>query len=204
MNDAIACTEQAALTRSSSTFLTPCWAAWVSGSGFKSTWTAQYLRVLHFRCRNCPSLTYGISRNMQCKWISQNPASFHLRHSPVKRCTHHPPSSHLCRLQIYGTRGKNDAVSVIPFLFPAPVATCGICLTLPVRSRKDGRAWDMPRQPTKMSFCFKHAWRRMRVWFSSPLWQHETGVTSLQQGEWDKNEPGRQGLPAWLIYCIKI
>lgn len=33
---------------------------------------------------------------------------------------------------------------------------------------------------------------------------HRHGVTSLQLGRWDGNQPGRQGLNAWLIYCIKI
>lgn len=114
MSDATACIDQAALTPSSSTFLTPCWAGRVSGSGFESVCTAQYLRVLHFRCCNCPSLSCGVSRNMQCKWISQNPTSFHLQHSPIKWCTHHPPSSRLCRLQIYGTHGRTTLSLLSP------------------------------------------------------------------------------------------
>lgn len=81
-------------------------AGWVSGSGFESACTPQYLRVLHFRCCNCPSLTPGVSRDMQCKWISQNPTSFHLQYSTIKQCTIHPPSSHPCRLQIHGTPGR--------------------------------------------------------------------------------------------------
>lgn len=116
MNDTTACIEQAALTHSSSTFLTPCWAGWVSGSGFESTCTTQYLQELHFRCCNCPSLTCGISRNMQCKWISQNPTSIHLQHSPIKWCTHYPPSSHPCQLQIYGTQGR----TALSLLSPSP------------------------------------------------------------------------------------
>lgn len=49
--------------------------------------------------------------------------------------------------------GEDDAVPIIRF--PVPVAMCSVCLTLPVHSRKDSSAQDMPQQPTKNVFLLE-------------------------------------------------
>lgn len=74
---------------------------------------------------------------------------------------------------------EDDIVSISPFLILVPVAT-GIYL--PICSRKDSRTWNVPQQPTKTSFCFNHAWQRMRVSFSPPPWQREKRSNFLAAG----------------------
>lgn len=83
---------------------------------------------------------------------------------------------------------EDNTISLAHFLFPVPVAKCGICLTPPVHSREDSRAQDMLLQSTRMCFALKTS-GRVKIGSSSPLLQHETGVTSLQPDRWDENKP---------------
>lgn len=122
---------------------------------------------MHFRCYSCPSLSCGAQQKYAHTWIRQNPTPSHLYHSPVKRCRHHPPSSHPCQLQLLGTQERT-------MLFPLPASLCLLrCAVFASHSLYTAERTAVLRichsSLQKMSFCLKHAWQRTRIWFSSPV-----------------------------------
>lgn len=138
------------------------------GLGFKPAGTVQPQCVLYFRlvraqCCNCLSLAHELQQKHE-RWINLTESSIFSPAPPVQGCPF-LASMPAANLQL---SGEDDTGSAPLFLFPVPVATCSICLTLSVCSRKDSRAWDMLQQPTGMSFWFKNIWQRMKVGSSSP------------------------------------